>query len=88
MQRVQLIRDRLEKAFSPVQLDVLDDSDKHIGHAGSAGGAGHYTVRIAADCFKDKSRIEIHRAIYAVLHDLIPEQIHALRIEASLHKCL
>jgi BolA protein len=80
MERLQLIHARLQQAFSPTQLDVLDDSAKHIGHAGSAGGAGHYTVKIAADLFLGKARVEVHRAIYKVLNDLIPDQIHALRI--------
>lgn len=80
MDRLQLIQTRLQQSFSPTTLDVLDDSAKHIGHVGSAHGAGHFTIKIAANCFKDKSRLEVHRAIYAVLNDLIPEQIHALRI--------
>ncbi|MBV8803146.1 MAG: BolA family transcriptional regulator [Gammaproteobacteria bacterium] len=80
MERVQIIRERLEQAFSSSQLEVLDDSAEHIGHSGSIGGAGHYTVKIAADFFKDKPRIDVHRAIYKVLDDLIPDQIHALQI--------
>jgi len=80
MERLQLIHTLLQQAFSPTRLDVLDDSAEHIGHAGSAGGAGHYTIKMAADCFKGKSRIDVHRAIYGVLGELIPDQIHALRI--------
>jgi BolA protein len=80
MERLQLIRERLQKAFFPIQLEVLDDSHKHKGHAGSVGGAGHYTVIIAANCFMEKERVEVHRAIYNVLSDLIPDQIHALQI--------
>lgn len=79
-QRIQVITERLQKHFSPIALEVQDDSDKHIGHAGSRGGAGHYTVTIQSDCFKNKSRIDAHREIYAVLADLIPHEIHALRI--------
>jgi len=81
MERIQLIRERLTKAFLPTVLDVIDDSQKHIGHAGSVGGAGHYTVIIAAPDFSGKSRIDIHREIYQVLDDLIPHEIHALRIK-------
>lgn len=81
MQRLDLIRQRLQHAFSPTQLDIMDDSHKHVGHAGAQGGAGHYSVTILAECFKNLSRIEAHRKIYAVLDDLIPEHIHALRIK-------
>lgn len=80
MDRIKLIQDRLQNAFSPLHLEVIDDSHKHVGHAGSKGGAGHYTVVIAADCFAQQSRIEAHRHVYQVLNDLIPEQIHALQI--------
>jgi BolA protein len=80
-ERIIVIRERLQNAFSPTELDVIDDSAKHVGHAGSAGGAGHYTVIIAADCFRAVTRVTAHRQIYAVLDDLIPAEIHALQIK-------
>ncbi len=79
--RKALIQERLQKAFSPSQLEVIDDSDKHRGHEGAKGGAGHYTVIISADCFKGLTRLEIHRKIYQELNDLIPQEIHALQIK-------
>lgn len=79
--RISLIQQRLQTAFSPTLIEVQDDSAQHKGHAGSQGGAGHYTVIIQADCFKGLSRIEVHREIYRVLQDMIPEQIHALQIK-------
>jgi BolA family transcriptional regulator, general stress-responsive regulator len=83
-QRIKIITERLQCQFFPASLEVIDDSDKHIGHSGSQGGAGHYTVVIQADCFKNKSRVDVHREIYAVLNDLIPHEIHALRIKLIL----
>lgn len=80
-QRMLIIRERLQKAFSPSQLVVIDDSEQHRGHPGASGGAGHYTVEIAADCFTNKSRVDAHRKIYQELSDLIPQEIHALRIK-------
>lgn len=80
-QRIETIRQRLLQAFSPTILEVRDDSQKHKGHAGSAGGAGHYTVIIEAPSFLGKSRITIHRDIYHILNDLIPHEIHALQIK-------
>lgn len=78
--RISQIQQRLQMAFSPTLIEVQDDSAKHQGHAGSHGGAGHYTVIIQADCFKELSRIEMHREIYRVLKDMMPEEIHALQI--------
>jgi BolA protein len=82
-ERAQTIRLRLQEKFSPTALEVIDDSADHIGHAGSRDGAGHYTVVISATAFKEKSRIDTHREIYAVLADLIPHEIHALIIKIT-----
>ncbi len=78
--RIEVIRQRLQEAFSPTQLEVQDDSPQHTGHLGSQQGAGHYTVIIAADCFKGQSRVAAHREIYQVLQDLMRDDIHALKI--------
>jgi BolA protein len=78
--RAATIRERLEDAFSPSHLEVIDESDKHIGHAGHQGGGRHFAIVISADCFKGLSRVEAHRQIYALFKDMIPDEIHALRI--------
>lgn len=80
MNVVNVISERLNLIFSPVDLEILDDSDKHIGHAGSKDGAGHFTVKIRAESLSKLSRIEAHKCIYQALLDLIPHKIHALRI--------
>ena len=39
------IKEKLEKAFNPTQLQVIDESHKHAGHAGMAGresGESHF----------------------------------------------
>lgn len=82
-QRIEIIRKRLQENFQPNQLEIVDDSHKHIGHVGSRDGAGHYTVVISADIFKNKSRVDVHREVYRVLDDLIPREIHALRIKSQ-----
>lgn len=81
LDRIKIITERLQNQFHPSQLEVIDDSHKHVGHAGAEGGAGHYTVIIQADIFKNKSRVDVHREIYHVLDDLIPHEIHALQIK-------
>jgi BolA family transcriptional regulator, general stress-responsive regulator len=78
--RAELIRQRLEEAFSPIYLKVTDESDAHIGHAGHQGGGRHFAVEIAAPAFADLSRVAAHRAVYSLFTDMMPEQIHALRI--------
>ncbi len=77
---IDLIKERLQAAFSPTELEVMDDSHQHIGHAGSKDGAGHFTVKIRASCFAGVSRVDAHKQIYRVLEDLIPHKIHAISI--------
>ena len=37
---------RLTAALDPILLDVVDESDRHAGHAGAREGGGtHYRVR-------------------------------------------
>lgn len=79
--RIETIKKRLEDAFSPTTLEVIDDSHLHIGHAGSKGGAGHYTVVIRANSLNKLNRVSAHREIYKVIEDLIPHEIHALKIK-------
>lgn len=83
-----LVRDvmteKLSAAFAPASLEVIDESHRHEGHAGSRpGGQTHYRVRIVAEAFRGKSRLERHRAINQALAAEIAGGIHALAIEAS-----
>ncbi len=81
-ERITLIRERLEKTFSPQQLAIQDESHKHAGHA-SAGGAGHFDVDIVADAFEGKTLIQRHRLVYDAVDDIMHTEIHALSIKAS-----
>lgn len=78
--RKTIIETRLQEAFSPSYLEVLDESDQHVGHAGHQGGARHFAVVIKAAAFAKISRLEAHREIYAIFDDMMPAEIHALKI--------
>ena len=80
-ERVSLIRERLVQAFSPGHLEVIDESDQHVGHAGHRGGGRHFAIVISAECFSQLNRVEAHRQIYALFADLMPDTIHALKIK-------
>ncbi|MBL1141157.1 MAG: BolA family transcriptional regulator [Proteobacteria bacterium] len=83
MDRVEAIRERLTEQLSPTQLDIIDESHLHAGHAGAASGAGHFSVTITSDAFNGKSLIERHRLIYLAVDDLMKSEIHALSIKAN-----
>ena len=76
------IREKLQSAFSPETLEVVDDSAKHAGHAGARPqGETHYTVRIVSAAFAGLSRVERQRRVYDVLKaEMAPEGIHALAL--------
>lgn len=83
-QRIACIIERLTSAFHPSLIDVIDNSPQHIGHAGAAGGAGHFELIIDKECFGNLSRVAIHQQIYQALGDLIPGEIHALSIRLHM----
>lgn len=78
------IRKNLEAAFSPQQLEVVDDSDRHHGHAGAReGGESHFNVVIVSSAFQGLSRVERQRRVNAALKDQFAAGLHALSIRAS-----
>jgi BolA protein len=81
--RMQRIRARLEAAFAPASLEVVDDSHRHVGHAGARGGQGHFTVEIVSDAFAGLGPVARHRAVYAALGEMMVDDIHALSIRAA-----
>ena len=77
------IAKRLKEALAPTHLEVINDSDRHRGHAGHDGsGESHFTVEIESPRFAGMSRLERQRAVNAALGDLLRERIHALAIRA------
>jgi BolA protein len=76
------IGERLQAAFAPRALTVVDESDHHRGHSGwRDGGETHFRVTIRADAFATMPRVQRHRAVHAALgHDLIA-RIHALALD-------
>jgi BolA family transcriptional regulator, general stress-responsive regulator len=78
------ITNKLREAFSPVGLEVRDESHLHEGHAGHRpGGESHFRVYIVSEAFKGKSRIERHRMINAALARELAGSVHALAIHAQ-----
>ena len=80
--RVAQIRSRLEAELEPEELDVVDDSHRHAGHAGARDGRGHFQVRILSRRFAGKRTVERHRMVYAALGSLMQTDIHALGLVA------
>ena len=76
----ETIRHKLGAAFSPIRLDVVDDSDRHKGHAGAREG-GHFHVTVVSHRFTGLQRVARHRLVYHCLSDLMQRGIHALSLD-------
>lgn len=82
--RKERIRASLTTGFAPVALDVVDESDRHAGHAGaSPRGETHFTVKIVSAAFAGQSRVARHRAVTAALAHEFQTGLHALSIDAK-----
>ena len=78
------MRNKLQAAFEPRELVIVDESEQHRGHAGyREGGQSHFQVTIAADSFGPMSRIERHRAVHDALGKDLVGNIHALSLQIS-----
>jgi BolA protein len=75
---------RLTAALDPVDLDVVDESERHAGHAGAREGGGtHYRVRVVSAQFERRSRVERHRLVYGLLEAEFADGLHALALIAK-----
>jgi len=68
-------------ALDAERLEIVDESEKHRGHAGSGGG-GHYRMTVVSDRFSGQGLMARHRLVYGMLSDLMKKDIHALAIRA------
>ena len=75
------IRRRLA-ALEPQQLELLDESGRHVGHAGAKDGGSHFHLTIVSGRFDGLGRLARHRLVYGTLGELFPGKIHALAIDA------
>ena len=83
---------KLNAAFSPDRLQIVNESHLHAGHHHEESGhhavydgtgETHFRVRIVAPAFAGMSRIERHRAVNALLADELKAGVHALAIEPA-----
>lgn len=76
------IYERLSATFDPRELEVVDDSESHRGHAGyQDGGESHFNVMIRAEAFGKMTRIARHRAVHSALGKELVGRIHALALD-------
>ncbi|MGH6794081.1 MAG: BolA family protein [Methylocella sp.] len=81
------IKAKLQAAFAPESIEVIDESHKHARHAHAMnrpGAAGtHFHVKVVSEAFKGKSLVERHRSINRLLRAEFDAGVHALAIVAK-----
>jgi BolA protein len=70
----------LSERFHPSHLEVRDDSAAHARHA-SAGGKGHFRVRIVSLDFSGLKLLQRHRLVNEALAPLFESCVHAVALE-------
>ena len=81
MTLTETIRERLS-ALEPQSVELLDESGRHVGHAGAAAGGSHFKLVIVSSRFAGLDKLQRHRMVYAALGPLMRREIHALAIQA------
>lgn len=77
------IRRKITEALAPVHLEIVDESQKHRGHAGSRpGGETHFRLEIVSSAFEGKSRLARQRMVHRILADELAGGVHALSLRA------
>ena len=77
------IEEKLLSAFSPLHLDVINESNNHNVPPGSES---HFKVTIVSKEFEDERLIKRHRAVNSVLSEELAEKIHALALHTYTEK--
>ena len=77
MNKQQTITNKLQEAFQPEHLDVINESYMHNVPEGSES---HFKVVIVTDDFKEKMLLARHRLVNKVLEDELNGGIHALAL--------
>jgi len=85
MAMTDVIERKLNEAFTPSALSVVDDSESHRGHSGHREGEQtHFNVMIRSTAFEGLNRVAQQRAIYKVLDAEMKGGIHALALDVGI----
>lgn len=73
---------KLSAGLAPQRLEIVDDSERHAGHAGSReGGESHFSVTIESAAFVGLGRVARQRLVLALLTDELAGPVHALSLK-------
>ena len=77
----EIMQNKLQAAFTPTALEIVDESHLHAGHMGARPeGETHFRVSIVSAAFAGAGRVQRHRMVHEVLADELRERVHALAL--------
>ncbi|MDF1793774.1 MAG: BolA family transcriptional regulator [Thalassobaculaceae bacterium] len=75
------LRKKLDSAFEPAALEVVDESHLHAGHIGARPeGETHFRVTLVSSAFSGLGRVQRHRLVHEVLAAELRDHVHALAL--------
>jgi BolA protein len=78
----KIIKEKLGRAFEGANIEIVDDSHRHAGHAGaSVGGESHFNLSIEAAEFAGMGRIARQRLVLGLLAEELAGPVHALSLK-------
>ncbi len=78
---VETIENNLRAALNIGYIEVSNDSENHVGHAGYTDGESHFSIIVVSDDFIDKNRVARQRMVYSALKQEMKGAIHALSLK-------
>lgn len=72
------IEEKLRHYFSPQFIKLSDFGAEHIQHADNHHGRAYIELKLVSSLFSQKSRLERHKMVYAVLKDELQTAVHAM----------
>ncbi len=80
------MRRKLTEQLEPTLLNIVDESNKHAGHAGRMGvapgtGETHFIVEVTSEKFEGLTSLKRHRLVYSIVDDEVSNgPVHALSL--------
>jgi len=72
----QIIRNKLEQEFAPLELIILNESHMHAGPAANL----LFNVTLVSAQFEGKRPVALHQMVYKILADELAGEVHAIAL--------
>lgn len=87
MNRIEQIERKLKDHLEAHEIEIVDDSWRHAGHAGvqnlGEAEATHLTISVASKQFEGLSTLDQHRKVHKVLKEEMDTFLHALVLKTK-----